>query len=118
RQMPSLIETLRVERGGATPLLEGHLERLRRSCGALGHPWPGDRAIRELLMERLAGMDAGREWRFRLLLAPDGGLSLERAPLEALSGPLRVAVVGPRTAGAADWLRHKTTHRPWYEDAG
>lgn len=114
---PQLIETMRAERGRRVPLLEGHLRRLRNSSTELGYAWPGEAAIRTLLLDRLATLDATQHWRLRLLLSPEGELTLQHSPLQALVGPLTVSVQGPRIAGAEQWLRHKTTHRPWYEDA-
>jgi len=114
---PNLIETIRIEHDGTLPLLDGHLERLRRSCQALGHRWPGELEIRARVKQRATGLNVGRAWRLRLLLAPDGGLTLEHGPLETLRDPLHVIVAGPRASGASEWLRHKTTHRPWYQDA-
>jgi len=114
---PHLIETLRVERGGAMPLLEGHLDRLRASCAALGHAAPDIAAIREELARCAAGLDTGQAWRLRLLTAPDGRHTLEHGPLATPQDPLPVIVTGPRKGGSEFWLRHKTTHRPWYEDA-
>lgn len=114
---PSLIETMRVEPGGLVPLLEGHLQRLHRSCAALGHSWPGEAAVRDRVAQTIAGLHDGQTWRLRLLLAPDGGLSLETGLLAPPRTPLKVALRGPRAAGAENWLRHKTTHRPWYEHA-
>lgn len=114
---PSLIETMRVEPGGLMPLIEGHLQRLRQSCEALGYRWPGEATLHDQVARAADELDPSAWWRLRLLLAPDGGTSLEAGPLAPPHPPLRVAVHGPRMSGAADWLRHKTTHRPWYEDA-
>lgn len=114
---PSLIETLRVEPGGSLPLLEGHIERLSRSCAALGYPLPEDAVIRKRVAQAIAGLETGQRWRLRLLLAPDGGLSLETHPLTTPPAPLKVIVDGPRLSGATHWLQYKTTHRPWYQQA-
>src|SRR5690606_5250737 len=115
--IPSLIETMRIEPGGAMPLLDGHLARLQRSSAALGHVWPGEPALRDQVARAAEGLDAGSWWRLRLLLAPDGGLSIETGPLAPPRPPFKVVAQGPRARGAEAWLRHKTTHRPWYEDA-
>lgn len=115
--LPSLIETMRVEPGGAMPLLDGHLSRLRHSSAALGHACLGEPSLREQIAGAAERLDAGSGWRMRLLLAPDGCLSLETAPLPPPQPPLKVIVQGPRARGAEAWLRHKTTHRPWYQQA-
>lgn len=114
---PSLIETMRLEAGAHIPLLEGHLQRLQRSCSELGYAWPGAVEVREQLKEAVAALDTTRMWRLRLLLAADGRLSLETSPLPTLQLPLKVVVQGPRSSGSEAWLLHKTTHRPWYEEA-
>lgn len=115
--VPSLIETMRVESGGAMPLLDLHLQRVQRSCDALGHVWPGEAAIRKRLSQILPTLDSARIWRARLLLSPNGAFEVEHSPLERLAEPVSVIVTGPRQGGAATWLRHKTTHRPWYVQA-
>lgn len=117
REPPSLIETMRVEPGRLIPLLELHLERLYRSCTALGYEWPGVSVIRNRVTQSVVLLNKDRSWRLRLLLAPDGALSVEHGPLEPPHGPLPVILSGPRLGGASDWLRHKTTYRPWYEEA-
>lgn len=116
--LPSLIETMRVEPGGIMPLLDGHLQRLRYSAGALGHTWPGEDPIRDGIAHVLQSLDSSLAWRVRLLLAPDSSVSIEHGPLAVLSEPLAIVVAtAPRLEGANDWLQHKTTHRPWYMDA-
>lgn len=113
---PRLIETLRVEPGGDLPLLEGHLARLQASALALGYG-VDIAAVRTLLLQRAAGLDAHQSWRLRLLLACDGHCTLEHGPLHTPPDPLRVVVTGPRQGKARNWLQHKTTFRPWYESA-
>lgn len=114
---PSLIETMRIEVGGGMPLLEGHLQRLRRSSLTLGHIWPGATPIRERLRGEVAELDTGRAWRVRMLLSPNGSVSVTHGPLMALPDPLRVMIAAqPRDGGAEMWLQHKTTHRPWYQE--
>ncbi len=114
---PGLIETMRVEAGGDMPLLEGHLQRLHRSCTALGHTWPGEAAIRQRVSRILPELDSTKAWRLRLLLSPDGVFEIERAPLAPTAQPVAVIVTGPRQSGAGNWLGYKTTHRPWYQGA-
>lgn len=116
-EKPSLIETMRVEIGGQIPLLQGHLVRLRRSCSELGYVWPGSATVSGRISDTIAALDQTRMWRLRLLLAADGGLSLETTPLTPPQLPLKVLVQGPRQRGSESWLLHKTTHRPWYEHA-
>lgn len=114
---PSLIETMRAEPRHALPLLEGHMARLQRSCLALGFRWPGEDAVRRRIDATLSSLDPNQAWRLRLLLKPDGVYELESGVLPSLPAPVNVVLWGPRTPGAESWLQHKTTHRPWYEQA-
>ncbi|HLU00323.1 MAG TPA: aminotransferase class IV [Burkholderiaceae bacterium] len=114
---PSLIETMRLERGAHFPLLEGHLRRLERSSAELAYPWPGKDAVMKSIRQATSELDPGASWRVRMLMAPDGRLSVETGPLPALPSPLKVVMQGPRMRGAHAWLLHKTTHRPWYAAA-
>lgn len=114
---PSLIETMRREPEGNIPLLAFHLRRLRHSCDALNHVWPGDAEIRRRIEAASRGADPARAWRLRLLLSPDGAVDIQGGPLEPVMQPLRVVMAGVRMSGAEPWLTHKTTHRPWYDAA-
>lgn len=113
---PHLIETLRVEPGSALPLLEGHLARLQRSSTSLGYACPGKTDLRTQIAQAVSDLNPATGWRLRLLLAPDGTLNLETTPLAPPQPPLKVVLQGPRMSGAKNWLLHKTTHRPWYEE--
>lgn len=114
---PQLIETMRVEIGGRMPLLDGHLERLRRSCNELGYVWPGVEALHGQVSRAASTLDVTHMWRIRLLLSADGRVALQTGPLAPPQLPLKVRVLGPRQNGCENWLQHKTTHRPWYEEA-
>jgi len=116
-ERPALIETMRMGAGRTLPLLDHHLDRLERSCHALSYSWPGRHEIIQRLQSATAALDTSREWRVRMLLAADGILHLEYAPLHPLPSPLHLVVAGPRISGAEPWLLYKTTHRPWYETA-
>ncbi|MGE4451709.1 aminotransferase class IV [Castellaniella sp.] len=136
RIAPDLIETMRLEQGRVA-LWPGHRARLRTSALILGYPldaaaldgWLAER-IRALDADKAAGTRPGTDTppasaprRLRLLLAADGRLSLEAAPLPPTPEPVRIAlaadVLGPEaTLDAGDpWLRHKTTHRPGFAAA-
>ena len=114
---PCLIETMRVVPGGGMPLLEDHLQRLSSSSAALQYPWPGRNDVVGQIAHYKAELDISVAWRLRLLLDPDGHLSLSHSPLPESLPPLSVIVHGPRLSGHEEWLQHKTTHRPWYEKA-
>lgn len=114
---PNLIETMRRDVGGQMPLLEGHLRRLRRSSQQLGHVWPGEDALRSQVATAVVHLNPDQAWRVRLLLTPDGQISLETGVLAPVKVPLKVVLQGPRAQGSEAFLLHKTTHRPWYESA-
>jgi para-aminobenzoate synthetase/4-amino-4-deoxychorismate lyase len=106
--LPSLLETLRLE-GGRVPLLEGHLRRLAGS--ARYHAIPVDVAAARALVLREEG-DA----RLRLLLSPDGMLTLERFPLPGPAAePVPVAFSREPVDRHDPALFHKTTRRAPYE---
>jgi branched-subunit amino acid aminotransferase/4-amino-4-deoxychorismate lyase len=123
---------MRLEKGRIA-LWAGHRSRLLASARALDYPLDAA-ALDDWLASRLqdpaiagpAGQDpahAAAPRRLRLLLAPDGRLTLESAPLPPTSAPVRIAlavdILGPGAVLAADafWLRHKTTHRPGFAAA-
>lgn len=114
---PSLIETIRIDVGGTVPLLDGHLARLQRSATILGYPWPGEAPVRAEIARAASELDTQRCWRLRVLLGPEGELTLEHSALEAPAAVYKVVLNGPRPRADEDWLLHKSTHRPWYAAA-
>ncbi|MHA3905278.1 aminotransferase class IV [Castellaniella sp. WN] len=121
RIAPDLIETLRLEQGRIA-LWPGHRARLLASARSLGYPLDAA-ALDGWLAERVRELADHTPRRLRLLLAADGRPSLESAPLPPTPEPVRIALaadaLGPDTTlDASDpWLRHKTTHRPWFAAA-
>lgn len=111
-----LIETMRVEPGRRVPLQAGHWRRLQSSCTALGYAWPADALLRGV-QEHIGSLDANECHRLRLLLSRNGEFVLESNPLPALSPPVHLRLSATPLQADAVWLRHKTTHRPWYEAA-
>lgn len=111
-----LIETMRVEPGSAVPLLDLHLRRLQASCRDLAYAYPGP-PLRAAIRQCVAGLDAGRAHRLRLLLHADGRHALEAAALPATVQPVALRLAAAPLQAEHVWLRHKTTHRPWYEPA-
>jgi len=110
-----LIETLRVTPGRDIPLLDLHLQRLRRSCAALGTPWPA--VLPQAITAHLATLSAHESWRLRILLNTVGGHSLQSQRLPATPAPVRVALATEALAADPVWIAHKTTWRPWYARA-
>lgn len=115
-QSVQLIETMRVEPGGAIPLLAGHMRRLAATCQALGHTPPGA-ALDTALHEHVAGLDTTQTHRLRLLLSRDGAFSLTSNGLPPTPEPVKLALHEYALQADHAWLRHKTTHRPWYDAA-
>lgn len=111
-----LIETIRIEVGRHAPLLALHWQRLQDSCTALGHAWPADRLLRDA-QAHIGKLDADSSHRLRVLLSRNGDYSLESSPLPPTSEPVRLHLSATTLQADRVWLRHKTTHRPWYEAA-
>ncbi|MCC2594922.1 aminotransferase class IV [Pusillimonas sp. MFBS29] len=109
-----LIETMRVEPGGAIPLLAGHIRRLNATCLALEYTSPG-MALDTALRQHAAGLDSTKSHRLRLLLSQDGSYTLTSAALPDTPQPVLLAMQAEALQADHHWLRHKTTHRPWYD---
>lgn len=123
---PGLIETMRLE-GGAIALWPWHRARLAASARALGYPLEESR-LDAWLTARVDTLSAsgGCALRLRLVLSPDGGLSLESSTLPPTTEPVRIVLAQDALGDDADgavlradpfWLCHKTTHRPWFAAA-
>lgn len=111
-----LIETMRVEPGRVLPLLAGHQARLAASCRALAYAPPGE-ALSEALRQQLGALNAARAHRLRLLVNRDGSFSLAAHPLPPTPQPVRLALHPDALQADTFWLGHKTTRRPWYDNA-
>lgn len=108
---PQLIETLRWEKRFVH--LQEHLDRLSRSASELGFSFD-----RESIFDRLHEASQTFEdavLRIRLLLAPDGRVTVEAQKLTGKLGDLHVRVAAQRTSSGDAWLRHKTTRRQFYD---
>lgn len=119
---PCLIETMRADAAGQIPLLAAHLERLRGSAQALNYPHPGDETITAVLTQRLADTSQQKrlkphEHRVRLLLSAEGEISITVANLDPLDAEQRIALSRIQLPSDNSWLQHKTTFRPWYDNA-
>lgn len=104
---------------GRLPLLDGHLERLGRSAAHFGFPVDGVAVLQAL--EALARANPEGRHKVRLLLARDGSLRAEAAPI--CGGRMRVrlgfapAPVDMPVDMPDELLAHKTTRRAVYEAA-
>lgn len=114
-----ILETLRWEPGRGAFLMGGHLERMAAAARYFGAPFDAA-AVTAALDAHVAAFDAPR--RVRLLLALDGGVRAESAPLSepfVADGVAVLRVMIARTRLDADdpFARHKTTRRAVYDAA-
>lgn len=112
----ALIETMRVETGNQVPLLALHLQRCEFSCRTLRFAWPG-RTLVDDIERRASELPSASHHRLRLLLSADGRYSLDATALPVTPAPVRLHLNSGPLDADRQWLRHKTTHRPWYEPA-
>ncbi len=110
----ALLETLRFEPGQGFIRLERHLARLKRSAAYFTLPFPENR-LREGLQKLERKLS--ERTRVRLLLSEWGEVCLETGPLKDFSRPIRVGLKRRTFSPDSPFLFHKTTHRPWYEEA-
>lgn len=108
-----LIESLRLESGGY-PLQDRHLERLAASAAYFGFTF--DQHTVQEALHRCAAQSSGC-CKVRMLLSPDGSLTVSSEPLLENSAPLRVAI-STRRVNSSDAMRyHKTTRRELLDTA-
>ncbi len=108
-----LLETMRVEAGGATPLLDRHLARIANSAPILG--FLCDSASLRAAIEQQA-IKQKEPVVFRLLLARAGSHELQVKPPPATQ-ITRLVLAQVRVNSADPMLRHKTTSRGIYDAA-
>jgi len=115
-QQPELIETILAAADGDMPLLARHLDRLQASADALGYPCDrhaAERALRTLA----ASLSTSGAHRLRLLLDASGRRTLQASTLLPLLPGQTIVLASAALDPDEPLLRHKTTHRPWYEEA-
>jgi branched-subunit amino acid aminotransferase/4-amino-4-deoxychorismate lyase len=113
----SLIESILWTRASGYVLLPYHLRRIAASASHLGFRCDSDEIARTL---QGCGDNLSAEpfWKIRLLLAPDGALSVSASPIEppGYKEPIPRAVISTIAVSSADpILRHKTTRRALYD---
>ncbi len=111
-----LIETMKVDPGPSMPLLAWHRRRLQASCKALGYRWPGEALFADM-GGVAAALDPTASHRLRLLLDRSGAYTLTPGPLPPTPEPVLLQLAPDPLQAEALWLQHKTTRRPWYEQA-
>ena len=95
-------------------LLDRHVARLEQSARHFNFVYRADR-IRDALDRAVPSAD--RPQRVRLLLAGDGGVRVEHAPLDHHDGVWRVRFAADPVDPSDEFLYHKTTNRAVYERA-
>ncbi len=110
----SLIESIRFDRQGHL-LLERHLARLAGSAEYFGFAFDVDdlRNRLETLAQELEGIH-----KVRLLVAHDGGITLEFQAVEEVkngTAPAQIAIAAERINSADPFRYHKTTRRALYD---
>jgi len=113
---PRLIETIRVDADGRMPLLPWHLERLGRSCAELAYRSSVE-AVQRAVARAAAGLPEGGAHRMRVLVADNGAIEIQTSPLDTLPQRPRASLSHRRLRSGETLLRHKTTARPWYDEA-
>ncbi|MBX6965635.1 hypothetical protein DUD43_03760 [Alcaligenes faecalis] len=113
---PELIETLRVDADGQIPLLELHLERVARSCAELGYDWDAQTWL-QAMHTALGQAPVNTPLRLRILWNAKASAKAEAQALPALEGPLQLCLSKTPLSAQDRLLSHKTTHRPWYQEA-
>ncbi len=109
-----LIETMLVEHG-AVALLELHLDRLEASARYFDFNF--DRAnIAAAISSAIGNLLSGQSHRLRLLLDSSGNTSITSSSVETdnTDAPLKVRIAHERLRSTDVFLRHKTTHREFY----
>ena len=109
-----LVETLRFEPEQGFVRLEKHLARLKRSAAYFTLPYPEERLKEELGKLRKSLKEKAR---VRILLSEWGEISVTASPLVEFSGPVKVGLKKRDFFPEPAFLFHKTTYRPWYEEA-
>ena len=113
---PELIETLRVDADGQIPLLELHLERVARSCTELGYDWDANIWL-QAMHTALGQAPVNTPLRLRILWNANTSANAQAQALPTLEGPLQLCLSKTPLPSQDPLLSHKTTHRPWYQDA-
>ncbi|WP_058302673.1 aminodeoxychorismate synthase component I [Gorillibacterium timonense] len=94
-------------------LMERHLDRLRASAAYFGFPYPEERLIANL--DRMAAEHGEGAYKIRLLLAEDGLVEGDAAPIVPPSDERpRIGLAAERVDSADPFLYHKTTQRDRY----
>ena len=108
-----LIETMLWDNGLVR--LDLHLQRLEDSASYFGFSYDRN-AIEAELRQACAVLIPGIEYRVRLLSGPLGEATVLVTEINLTASPLRVRLSTQSVSSTNYFLRHKTTHRQFYED--
>lgn len=109
-----LIESMRFDPETGIALLELHLERMKSSAGELGFGF--DRHAARNQIHALC-FDLATPAKVRLLCARSGTIALETQPITTAETAILDCIALPIPVDSGDWrLRHKTSHRQFYEE--
>lgn len=108
-----LIETMRVESGGAVFQLDRHLARLSAAARTFGFVYD-ELTLRDTIVKAAR---QGAPCVLRLTLSVDGGVKLSTSALPRFSETPLIGVARLPVASADYRLRFKTTNRQFYDDA-
>jgi para-aminobenzoate synthetase / 4-amino-4-deoxychorismate lyase len=95
--------------------LDLHLQRLESSSYYFEFPFDRDALISKLL-HVCEELPTDEQYRIRLLLSATGNARITTSPLTIASSSLRVRFADQIVSSADVFLRHKTTHRQFYDD--
>ncbi|MCP4423105.1 MAG: aminodeoxychorismate synthase component I [Chloroflexi bacterium] len=115
----SLLESLLWEPEGGYFLLDAHVQRLMESADYFGIDVDETAVYERLAIEDLRLTIEPNPQKVRLLVAQDGKITVETAPLSqgALPEPVRVGLAAAPVNSGNIWLYHKTTRRTVYDQA-
>ncbi len=112
----SLLETMLWTPQDGYVLLDEHMQRLKDSAAYFDYPL-NSRLIHSQLTHLVSDADKS-DYKVRLLLAPDGSLSLQKYQLDLSSSDnVRLALAAEPVRSDNIFLYHKTTNREVYDHA-
>ncbi len=109
-----LLESLRLE-NGVYARLDAHLARLARAAAHFAYP--ADRAKIKAALDQHAREHGAGLRKARLLVAQDGEITIESSAIAPMPSPQTACLATQPIISQNDFLRHKTTHRPFYPES-
>lgn len=100
-----LVETMLVEKGNIK-YKTAHLNRLKKSAKDLGFKFKLDSL----------NLNPAKDGILRILMSKDGSLEIQHSPLNTIKTH-KVGISKAPVDSKEQFLRHKTTYRPWYDES-